>query len=231
MIRIPNSGALRRHLLWSSLVDIKGVRDEDYPEAMRGIRVADRDRLPTGGEKVARSLHKGTIFSTGLVVILLVLFVMIGRTEHDQTLRSSNVLTLTAIAIAAGTLLWLRPRAFWYCCGLACLLLALLSFWLVSPEGTIQFARLSRNANYGVGRGPLLAYSIILMIPLAWAMLAGSVGEWLRGIILYAVIGVSLASVLFVFQGQWSVPQLLRVVCLWPYYLLMHLGLFGWTVN
>jgi hypothetical protein len=166
------------------------------------------------------------------------------RRNQGEPIPPMEVPVLAFIVVAAGGLLWLRPRPALYALGLLCVLLAFVAFWLESPATGLWLQTRLLQAPVAPGFQPHVAVGLAvayLLFPLAWHLLAASVTSWRTGLASYLVAGVGLLLVLV--GSVWtstvgaadslptaSAPSLVFTVIFlpfWPRHLLAMLGLFG----
>jgi hypothetical protein len=102
------------------------------------------------------------------------------RSTSGQPLPSAAFPTLACVIAATLGLLWLRPRPLVYALGLVCLLLALAGPW-VAASGLLRHWPAS---GYQLGW-------LSLLFPVAWILLAGSIGAWRLGLLSYLLVGLT----------------------------------------
>lgn len=143
-------------------------------------------------------------------------------------LPAVHVPVLGFVLVAAGVLLWLRPRTLPYTLGLLCLLLSLVGFWLASPDGGRWVAALLfRDSAPGLYDRRWAGWLSFLLFPAAWHLLAASIATWRVGLVAYLLAG--LAFVLMgAAAGFFRAPATAGIVLLfWPQQVLTMLGVFG----
>lgn len=174
------------------------------------------------------SLTLGNLYVILLAISLSIGFALAVRSAvHDEGLPLPAHVPVLAFAIAAAVALAsLRPRAGAYAAGLACLLVAIVAFWLASPDGGLWEARFLRSPYQGREFGLVF----LALFPLGWVLLAHSVAGWWRGVASYFAVGL-LFALINALYGMASGVGLLVMGVLWPYFVLVMLRTFGWHVG
>jgi hypothetical protein len=152
-----------------------------------------------------------------------------GQPVPNAVLPAVSFLVTTVLG-----LLWLRPQPFFYALGLCSFLLAfggpwvaVSEIWRSWPVSGYQFAWLS------------------LLLPVAWLLLAVSIGAWKLGLVSYLLVGLMLVLMIVAggllapsapggrsISSLWDLlPSRYVLPCmwlLWPYYALRFLNAFVW---
>jgi len=131
----------------------------------------------------------------------------------------------------------LRPRYVPYAFGFLCVLLALVGFWIASPDG-----RQSISNALGMPAPDPYALRLLgftsLLFPVGWVLLGASVANWRIGLLSYVLYGLIFLALTLVAgligplgYGPGRTPPLLPValLLLWPEYAMVMLGIFGYT--
>lgn len=186
----------------------------------------------SGRREVLRG--RGAVYSLGLSAGLLAAFAVVwSGGVGPLPVRVLHFPVLLCIAVASGALMWLRPRAGWYAAGLLSTLAALVCYWVASPMGGAWVARVADDPNFS---GSRYAAASMLLFALAWLLLARSVARWRLALGSYLAAGavfVLFGAVATAGPEQNAATWLLLAAgaLIWPYYSLLLLGVFGWTLR
>ncbi len=178
--------------------------------------------------------RKGMLYVVFLAATLPGTFAVVWSEQvRILPVRLMHVPVLAYLVIAATGLLWLRPHGAWYSAGLACTVAALASFWIASPIGGSWIARVTQDPAFNGGIFNVVAMPLFA---LAWLLLGRSVTSWRWAAVTYlaeGIVFVLLGVVATASPAQTAANWLLlgAGIFIWPYYTLLLLGVFGWTLR
>lgn len=212
------------------------------------FRIADRYPEETShgdmlhGLPGNRSVRSGLLYLSFLTTGLLILFsaalwMVSGHVIPGVGAVAIHVFVFGFATAAVLGLIALRPRRAPFALGALCVLLALVGFWIASPDGRqLIFHALGMPARDAYP-GSLPDFSFLLF-PVGWVLLGASVVNWRIGLLSYLLCGLVFLALTLVAgligplgYGPGRTPPLVPValVLLWPEYAMVMLGIFGYT--
>lgn len=192
----------------------------------------------TGDRPVRAGLLYLSFLTTGLLILFSAsLWLVSGHMIPGVGAAAIHVLVLGFATAAVLGLIALRPRRAPFALGVLCVLLALVGFWIASPDGRQLISHALGMPAHDTYPGPLLGFSFLLF-PVGWVLLGASVANWRIGLLSYLLYGLVFLALTLVAgligplgYGPGRTPPLLPValVLLWPEYAMVMLGIFGYT--